>query len=64
MNAQCYVMVCMGGIDFFRVPWDVWKGMKKLFGHKYMTAEELERYRIQYKQTLLLLEDLMLREYH
>lgn len=64
MNARCYVMVCMGGVDFFRVPWDVWKGMKKLFGHKFMTASDLERYRIQYKHTLLLLEGLTLREYH
>ena len=64
MNARCYVMVCMQGTDFFRVPWDVWKGMKKLFGHKYMSKTDLEKYRIKYKQTLLLLEGLELREYH
>lgn len=64
MNAQCYVMVCMKGADFYRIPWDVWKGMKKLFGHKYMTAIELEKYRIKYKQTLLLLDGLELRTYY
>lgn len=63
MNAQCYVMVCMHGTEFFRVPWNIWKGMKKIFGHKYMTQKDLQNYRIQYRQTLLLLEGIELREY-
>lgn len=63
MDAQCYVMVSMQGTDFYRVPWNVWKGMKEVYGHKYMTREDLEKYRIKMKQTLLLLEGIELREY-
>lgn len=63
MNAQCFVMVSLQGIDFYRVPWNVWKGMKAIFGHKYMNRKELEKYRIQLKQVLLLLEGIELLEY-
>lgn len=63
MDAQCFVMVCIRGTDFFRVPWNVWKGMKEMFGHKYMNKRELERYRIHMKQVLLLLEGIELRDY-
>lgn len=63
MDAQCFVMVCIRGTDFFRVPWNVWKGMKEMFGHKYMNKRELERYRIHMKQVLFLLEGIELRDY-
>ena len=63
MGAQCFVMVCMQGADFYRVPWDIWKGMKEMFGHKYMSKEELERYRIEMRQVLLLLEGIELKDY-
>lgn len=63
MGAQCFVMVCMQGTDFYRVPWNIWKGMKELFGHKYMSKEELERYRIKMRQILLLLEGIELKDY-
>lgn len=46
MKAKCYVVVSMGLSSFYRVPWKVWKGMKELFGRKYMAAAELESYRI------------------
>lgn len=31
--------------DVYRVPWVVWRSMKKHFGHKYATQEELEAYK-------------------
>ena len=63
MGAQCFVMVSLKGMDFFCVPWSVWKNMKSIYGHKYMTETELEKYRIKYKQVLLLLEGIELKEY-
>lgn len=63
MGSQCFVMVSVQGTDFYRVPWDIWKGMKEMFGHKYMNKSELERYRIKMKQVLLLLEGIELRDY-
>ena len=63
MDAQCFVVVSIQGTDFYRVPWNTWKGMKEMYGHKYMNKQELERYRIRMRQVLLLLEGIELREY-
>ena len=61
-GAQCYVMVSMGLKKFYRVPWDIWKIMKELFGHKFMTEKELEPYRLREKQcTILILEGVELK---
>jgi recombination protein U len=46
MGAICFVVVSLGMQDFYRVPWEIWRDMKKQFGHKYMNPEELERYRL------------------
>ena len=62
-GAHCYVMVSMGLMKFYRVPWDIWKKMKELFGHKFMTERELEPYRLQEKQcTILILEGVELKD--
>ena len=34
--------------DFYRVPWGVWRDMRKLYGHKHMNKAELEPFRVQY----------------
>ena len=61
-GAHCYVMVSMGLMRFYRVPWDVWKQMKKRFGHKFMTEQELKPYQLQQKQCkILFLEGVELR---
>lgn len=64
MGARCFVAVCIQDINFFRVPWDVWRGMKKITGHQYMTLDNLEKYRVRYRNgVLLLLEGMELRQY-
>lgn len=47
MNALCFVLVSFGDM-YAVVPWDDWKRMKELFGHKYMTRQEAEGYRVRY----------------
>ncbi len=62
-GAHCYVMVSIGLTKFYRVPWNVWKNMKGLFGHKFMTEHELEPYKLQERQcTLLILEGMELND--
>lgn len=57
MGAQCFVMVSMGFQSFYRVPWKVFRDMKRQYGRKYMKLNELERYRLTEKKgTLLMLE--------
>lgn len=62
-GAHCYVMVSLGLVRFYRVPWKIWKQMKELFGHKFMTEQELEPYRLPERQcTILILEGVGLKD--
>ena len=54
-GAHCYVMVSIRLEKFYRVPWDAWKRMKELFGHKYMNEQELMPYRLQERQQIILI---------
>lgn len=61
-GAYCYVMVSINLTKFYRVPWHIWKRMKELFGHKFMTEQELEPYKLQEKYcTILILEGVELK---
>lgn len=56
-------MVSMGLRNFYRVPWDVWKRMKELYGRKYMKEEDLKPYQLQERQcTILILEGVELKD--
>lgn len=52
-----YTGVCagIGDINYF-IPWEVWRDMKKLFSHKYMTAAEAEPYRVKFNGVILFLD--------
>lgn len=45
-GGHAFVLCSFSGRDFFRVPWSTWRGMKNLFGHKYITPQEVERCRV------------------
>ena len=61
-GAHCYVMVSIGLVEFYRVPWKIWKQMKELFGRKYMNAIDLEPYKLKQKNcTILMLEGVVLK---
>lgn len=64
LGAKCYVMVGMQNMYVYRVPWDVWKGMKDIFGHKYMNAQELKKYAVQYhKGVYRILDGIEIRDF-
>lgn len=46
LGAITFILVSIDLQSFYRVPWEVWKNMKKLYGHKHMTIEELEPFKI------------------
>ncbi|MCD8011608.1 MAG: Holliday junction resolvase RecU [Lachnospiraceae bacterium] len=63
MGAFCFLVVSLNFTDFYRIPWVVFRDMKKLFGHKYMNKAELNPYRIAYsKGVLRFLDGIELRE--
>ena len=53
MGALAFVLVCLRGRAVYSVMWEDWQNMKELFGHKYMTAVELEPYRVQLRQGVI-----------
>lgn len=55
MGAHCYIMVGLGHKDFYRVPWEIWKNMKRLFGHKHMNKTDLEPYHLKTSGTTILI---------
>lgn len=48
LGAAAFIMVSVGLENFYRVPWEVWRDMKQIYGRKHMKLEDLEPYRVQY----------------
>ena len=46
LGGVAFVLCSFYGRDFYRVPWSVWRDMKRLFGRKYITPTDVERYRV------------------
>lgn len=41
--------VCVGIKDTFAfIPWDIWKDMKEIYGRKYLTEQDIERYKVRF----------------
>lgn len=60
LGVRCYVLAGFSSGAVYRLPWNVWRNMKKVFGRKYITEDDVEivPYRVQTAQdgTLLLLD--------
>lgn len=59
-GAHVFVMVAFGLLNIYRIPWDVWSGMKGKYGRKYITPADVTEYRVSYScdGKILLLEGL------
>lgn len=63
LGAIAFVLVSFGFQDFFRIPWTVWRDMKKIYGRKYVKAEELEAFRVEAtSMRILLLSGIAIKE--
>lgn len=47
LGAVAFILVSLGLQDFYRVPWEVWRDMKDIYGRKHMKRADLEPYRVQ-----------------
>lgn len=58
LGARCYVVAGYRSGAVYRIPWEVWRGMKAIFGRKYVTEADLKDYQIQsaWNGSLMLLE--------
>ena len=39
MGAMCFLVISLEFEEFYRVPWIVFREMKKIYGHKYMNLD-------------------------
>jgi len=46
LGARCYVVCGFSTGNVYRVPWGVWCNMKRIYGHKYVTEEEIKQYQV------------------
>ena len=53
LGAACFIIVTLNLQGFYRVPWDVWRRMRDYFGHRYMSAVELEPFRVPVKNGII-----------
>jgi len=52
-GAMCFLVVSIGFEEYYRVPWVVFRDMKAIYGHKFMSRKELEPYKIKYSNGIL-----------
>lgn len=46
LGALCFVLLCFGVQNFYRVPWNVWENMKAIYGRQYVKEADVAQYRI------------------
>lgn len=56
LGAKAFVVVSLLMRDFYRVPWEFWRDMSNVLGHKYMNRQDLERFRIPFDGNVKFLE--------
>jgi recombination protein U len=57
MNLGAVAAVCVGLEDkFFFIPWEIWRDMKEYYGRKYITANDVEKYRVRFDGSVLFLD--------
>ena len=57
LGALAFVVVAMGLDNVYRVPWETWRDMREIYGHKSMNREELEPFRIYWREGMIQLLD-------
>lgn len=53
LGAECFVMVSFSFRRFFKVPWPVFRDMKRHYGRKYITPEDAGEYEVRYAGGIL-----------
>lgn len=53
LGALCFVLVSFDYQMYYRVPWEVWRDMKDVYGRKYLTPEDMPEYRVRMNRGVL-----------
>lgn len=55
MGAKTGVCICVKDVYAF-IPWAIWRDMKKIYGRQYLTAQDVDKYRIEIGDCALFLD--------
>ena len=55
LGAVAAVCGCINS-KFFFIPWDIWRDMKEHYGRQYVTAQDLEPYRVKFTGAVMFLD--------
>lgn len=53
LGAQCFIIVSFSFQKFYRVPWEVWRDMKMIYGRKYIKPEDVPQFEVKFLRGLL-----------
>ncbi len=57
MKSGAVAGVCIGIKEkYYFIPWAVWRDMKTLYGRQYITADDVEEYRVKFNGAVLFLD--------
>ena len=46
MGASCFILISFGFEKFYRIPWNIWRDMQDIYGHKHLKQSEIAEYEI------------------
>ena len=46
LGARCFVICGFASGEVYKVPWECWRNMKERFGHKYVSEQDLQPFRV------------------
>lgn len=53
LGAECFVMASFGFQRYFKIPWEMFRDMKRHYGKKYITPADVREYEIRYTGGIL-----------
>lgn len=58
LGARCYVLIGFGSGEVYKIPWDIWRNMKAIYGRKYLKETDIQNYKVKsaWNTMLMILE--------
>lgn len=53
LGAKCFILVSFDFQKFYRIPWEVWRDMKEIYGRKYIKPEDVPEYEVKLYRGML-----------
>lgn len=58
LQAISQVCICIKN-DFFMVPWEIWRDMKRLYGRQYLQPLDIPEFKVRYRAGVMFLDNIL-----